>query len=80
MARIAELSNVAQLYGLIVGDSQDEQGNEVYTGTIGLLRYVIAHGDTTVEKFQQYQNNNATGNDERIERIERTKYVFYERF
>ena len=46
VASIAKLKNVASFYGLVAGDSQDESGKETFEGAIGVLRYVIAHGDT----------------------------------
>ena len=47
MACIAALKTVATFYGLVAGDSRNEEGVETYDGTtIGLLRFVIAHGDT----------------------------------
>ena len=45
---IAKLANVAKFYGLVAGDTEDEDGGEKFDGTIGLLRFIIAHGDTSV--------------------------------
>ena len=52
VANIAKLQDVANFYGILCGDSCDGEGKETFTGSVGLLRYLIAHGDTTVEAYE----------------------------
>lgn len=48
IAQLAKLKRSAYFYGLVAADSSDETGKETFDGSIGLLRYLIAHGDTSV--------------------------------
>ena len=81
MASIAVLKNVATFYGLVAGDSRNEDEVETYDGAIGLLRFVIAHGDTCLERYNQIALGKEVGGESiDIETIERNKYLIYAHF
>ena len=48
VASLVKLTKAATFYGLVAGDSQNEDGKETFDGTIGVLRYIIANGDTSI--------------------------------
>ena len=51
-AQLIELKSTATFYGLVAGDSMDDSGKETFDGAIGVLRYMIMHGDTTLQSYQ----------------------------
>ena len=79
VAQIAKLSNVAKFYGLVGADSIDETGSETFDGTIGLLRYMIAYGDTSVQAYQT-RVGHSTFSERELEAIEKDKYLIYNQF
>ena len=52
VAQLANLSQVTTFYGLVAGDAWDENGNETFDGAVGILRYLIANGDTCVDSYR----------------------------
>ena len=48
VANLVKLAKVATFYGLVAGDSLKDDGKESFDGTIGVLRYMIANGDTSL--------------------------------
>lgn len=80
-AQLAKLRNTAKFYGLVAGDCSDETGKENFEGAIGLLRYLIAHGDTCIEKYQASLGKaQESHSDADLEKIERNKYLIYSNF
>ena len=81
VANLAKLGNVATFYGLVAGDSHNgPEGGETFDGTIGVLRYLIAHGDTSLAKYNQIALSGRTKGEVDLESMERNKYLIYAHF
>ena len=53
VASITKLLDVAKFYALVAGDYySEESGKQDFAGSIGVLRYIISFGDTSVEKYR----------------------------
>lgn len=63
----------------------DDSGKETYDGAIGLLRYIIANGDTSVRRYRRSVDPATTAEKEQedpsaAESYERNKYLIYGHF
>ena len=73
VAELQQIDKAAQFYNAMAGVNTAEAGWERELGT---LRYLIAHGDTSVDAY----NARLSGNKEEFADLERNKYVVYNRF
>ena len=80
VASLVKLTKVATFYGLVAGDSQNDDGKETFDGTIGVLRYIIAHGDTSLQRYQHALGLNSEITDDTLQKIEKNKYLIYNHF
>jgi len=73
---------VAKFYGLVSGDfyAEGESGKQDFAGSIGLLRYIIAHGDTSVQRYRSFIDSKQVASPQDLEEIERNKYLIYAQF
>ena len=73
IAELSQTDKVVQFYIEMAGVKADEVGWE---RELGLLRYLIAYGDTTIQTYTARVN----ASSEDYELIERNKYSVYNRF
>ena len=73
VAELQQIDKAAQFYNAMAGVNTVEAGWESELGT---LRYLIAHGDTSVDAY----NARVSGSKEEFVDLERNKYIVYNRF
>ena len=80
VADLAKLDNVATFYAFVAEEREDAEGNETFDGAVGLLRYLIAHGDTCVQKYRAQLGLEQQADSGQLESVERNKYLVYAHF